>query len=267
MKRYKELRFQDKIFTETYKINEILVKEGFEWFLDCEVENCRIEILKNTLVFNSGVFFNGTWVYGVFRDGQWKYGTWEGGVWYNGTWYNGIFKNGLIFGGRFIKGKIEGGEIRGGEFFDMEISKDVANNTVQKIEQKSKPQQGKPQNRGVQQKAQQPQQEEEPQIQPEKIEERVMRFKSFKMIKESKMAKKYPGKGVVYYNPNKFAAGMVDSDHRTDEEKIISFFIAYLGEDLTVTKVVRSDVFDDFCEKNLYDKNYVLNVIRNYLKK
>ena len=73
-------------------------------------------------------------------------------------------------------------------------------------------------------------------------------------------------KAIVAYNPDKFVTGMIDSDHRTDEEKITSFFIAYLGEDLTVTKVVRSDVFDDFCEENLYDKNYVLNVIKNYLK-
>jgi len=186
MKRYKELRYGDKSYTETYKIDEILIKEGFDWFLDCEVENCRIEILKNTLVFNSGVFFNGTWQYGVFRDGQWKYGTWEGGVWYNGTWYNGIFKNGIIFGGRFIKGKIEGGEIRGGELFDVEISEEVVNNTVQKIEKKQKPQSGEPQNRGVEQKVQgqvqqtqEPEQVEQPGIQPEKIEERVKRFETF----------------------------------------------------------------------------------------
>ena len=133
MNRYKELRYEDKLYSEQSEIDRLLIKNKFDWFLDCEVENCRLEITKNTLVFNSGTFFNGTWVYGVFRDGQWLYGTWEGGVWYNGTWRGGIFKNGLIFGGRFLKGKIEGGEIRGGEFFDTEIGEQVVNTTIQKM--------------------------------------------------------------------------------------------------------------------------------------
>ena len=116
MKRYVELKFEDKIITEPFTIDEILIKNKFDWFLDCEVENVKLEILKGHLIFNSGVFFNGNWKYGVFRDGQWKYGTWEGGVWYNGTWYNGIFKSGIIFDGRFLSGKFENGEIRGGDF-------------------------------------------------------------------------------------------------------------------------------------------------------
>lgn len=182
MKRYKELKYQDKIFTETYKINEILIENDFQWFLDCEIENARIEITKNTLVFNSGVFFNGTWVYGVFRDGQWKYGTWEGGVWYNGTWYNGIYKNGLIFNGRFLNGKIEGGEIRGGEFFDIVIGEDVIKNIEKPNKNSPKPQQGHPQNRGVGQKEIPVQ----PKVQPQKIEERYIKTyeKFFGLIKD-----------------------------------------------------------------------------------
>lgn len=178
MKRYKELKFGDSTYTETYKINDILIKNGFDWFLDCEVENVRIEISKNTLIFNSGVFFNGTWQYGVFRDGQWKYGTWEGGVWYNGTWYNGIFKNGLIFDGRFISGKIEGGEIRGGEFFNVEIGKTVYKNIAQENKNSPKPQQGQPKNRGEFQKVNgqtQPIDQPIQDIQPEKIEERFIK--------------------------------------------------------------------------------------------
>lgn len=174
MKRYKELLYGDKTYTETYKINEILAKNGFEWFLDCEVENVRLEITKNTLVFNSGVFFNGNWEYGVFRDGQWKYGTWNGGVWYNGTWYNGIYKNGLIFNGRFLNGKIEGGEIRGGDFFDIEISRDVAINIEQPSKNSPKPQQGHPVNRGEMQKVQgetQPQPIQQPQGQPQPVQQ------------------------------------------------------------------------------------------------
>lgn len=166
MKRYKELKFEDKTYTEQYKIDEILIKNKFDWFLECEVENVKLEILKNTLVFNSGVFFNGDWKYGVFRDGQWKYGTWEGGVWYNGTWYNGTFQNGLIFNGRFINGEIVGGEIRGGEFFDVVISDNVVKNIENPNKNSLKPQQG------VQKNIQ-----SHPQIQPQILgENRILRF-------------------------------------------------------------------------------------------
>ena len=125
MKRYKELKYNKKVFTEQWEIKEILFKEGFQWFLDCEMEDVRIEITKSHLIFNSGTFFNGTWKYGVFRDGVWKYGTWEGGVWYNGKWYDGVFKSGYIYDGKFHHGKIESGKIFGGEFYNIEISKDV----------------------------------------------------------------------------------------------------------------------------------------------
>lgn len=125
MKRYKELKYNKKTYTEQWKIDEILLKEGFQWFLDCEVEEVRLEISHNTLIFNSGTFFNGTWKYGVFRDGVWKYGVWENGVWYNGKWFNGAFKDGIIFDGKFFHGKMEKGEIKGGEFYHMEIDKGV----------------------------------------------------------------------------------------------------------------------------------------------
>lgn len=136
MKRYKELKYNKKTFTEQWEIKEILFKEGFQWFLDCEVEDVRIQITKRHLIFNSGTFFNGNWKYGVFRDGVWKYGTWEGGVWYNGKWYDGIFKSGIIFDGKFFNGKMESGEIKGGEFYHMEISKDVKKNEEKKEEVK-----------------------------------------------------------------------------------------------------------------------------------
>jgi len=125
MKRYKELKYNRKTYTEQWKIDEILLKEGFQWFLDCEVEDVRLEISHSTLIFNSGTFFNGTWKYGVFRDGVWKYGVWENGVWYNGKWFNGAFKDGIIFDGKFFHGRMEKGEIKGGEFYHMEISKEV----------------------------------------------------------------------------------------------------------------------------------------------
>jgi len=125
MNRYKEIRYEGKIYTEQYKIDEILIDKKFSWFLDCEVENVRIEIDKETLIFNSGVFFSGTWIYGVFRDGEWKSGTWENGVWYNGIWRRGTFKSGLIFDGKFFSGKILEGTIRGGNFYDMDVFPEV----------------------------------------------------------------------------------------------------------------------------------------------
>lgn len=125
MKRYKELKFDGKIYNEQYKIDEILINNDFNWILDCEIENTRLEIQDNTLIFNSGVFFNGTWEYGVFRDGEWKNGIWEGGVWYNGIWRRGDFNSGIIFNGRFFNGKINGGIIRGGDFYDCDIQKNV----------------------------------------------------------------------------------------------------------------------------------------------
>lgn len=132
MKRYKELKYSKKIYTEQYKIDEILLKEGFGWFLDCEVEDVRIEISNKHLIFNSGTYFNGTWKYGVFRDGVWKYGVWEGGVWYNGKWFNGVFQSGIIFNGKFFHGKIESGEIKGGEFYNIEIGNDVIQKNKEK---------------------------------------------------------------------------------------------------------------------------------------
>ena len=139
MKRYKELKCDSKIFTEQYIIDEKLLENGFQWFLDCEVEDVRIEIsrkdVKPVLIFNSGIFFSGTWKYGCFRDGVWKYGTWEDGVWFNGVWYNGTFKKGIIENGKFHHGTIEDGIIRGGEFYNMIINKNVKKEEPKKVTQ------------------------------------------------------------------------------------------------------------------------------------
>ena len=131
MKRYKELKYEKKTYTEQWKIDEILIKNGFQWFIDCEVEDVRIEILKKTLIMNSGTFFNGTWVYGAWRDGIWKYGTWVSGVWFNGKWIDGIFQDGIIKDGKFFNGRMETGTIDGGDFYHMEISKDVKRNDIE----------------------------------------------------------------------------------------------------------------------------------------
>jgi len=123
--RYNELKFDGKIISEQWKIDEILIENDFKWLVNAEIENARLEIIKDTLVWNAGIWYNGNWEFGVFRDGEWKYGTWEGGVWYNGKWKDGTFKAGIIYKGIFVKGKILGGEIRGGKFIDCEISSNV----------------------------------------------------------------------------------------------------------------------------------------------
>jgi len=134
MKRYKELKYNGNIYTEQYKIDEILIERKFNWLLDCEIENVRLEIEHDTLIFNSGVFFNGTWIYGVFRDGEWKNGVWDNGVWYNGIWRRGYFNSGLIYNGKFFNGEIKEGIIRGGDFYDIKILKDVIREDKYKFE-------------------------------------------------------------------------------------------------------------------------------------
>ena len=176
MKRYKELRYNRKTYTEQYKIDEILLKEGFQWFLDCEVEDVRLEISHRTLIFNSGTFFNGTWKYGVFRDGVWKYGIWEGGVWYNGKWYNGAFQSGIIYDGKFFHGKIEGEtEIKGGEFYNMQIEKSVKKEEEKK-ETQSEKDESVPQGEKI---------TENMKTLTKKSDRKIMTFEQFKQVNES----------------------------------------------------------------------------------
>lgn len=123
--RYSELKYNGEVFTEQWKIDEILIDNKFNWMVNAEIKNARLEIFQDTLVWNAGIWYNGEWFFGVWRDGEWKYGNWQNGVWYNGVWRDGTFKSGIIFKGNFFKGKIEGGEIRGGNFIDVQISPNV----------------------------------------------------------------------------------------------------------------------------------------------
>jgi len=139
--RYSELKYEGKIYTEQWKIDEILIKNKFNWMVDAEIKNARLEIFQDTLVWNAGIWYNGDWYFGVWRDGEWRYGTWQNGVWYNGVWRNGTFKSGIIFNGKFFKGKIESGEIRGGQFIDTEISQNVKEYTSDEFQAKQEIQQ------------------------------------------------------------------------------------------------------------------------------
>jgi hypothetical protein len=127
--RYTELKHDGQIYTDQWKIDEILIKNKFSWLVNAEIKNARLEIFQDTLVWNAGIWYNGDWYFGVWRDGEWRYGNWQNGVWYNGVWRNGIFKSGIIYKGKFFKGKIESGEIRGGQFIDIEIDPKVVEYT------------------------------------------------------------------------------------------------------------------------------------------
>jgi hypothetical protein len=90
--RYKHLKHGDKSITNNRKIDDILIQEGLQWLIDCEIENADIEVKKNTLIWNSGDFITGNWEYGIFKDGN-----------FHGTFKNGIFENGNMKG-NFISG-------------------------------------------------------------------------------------------------------------------------------------------------------------------
>lgn len=232
--RYSELKYDGKIYTEQWKIDEILIKNKFNWMVNAEIKNARLEIFQDTLVWNAGVWYNGSWYFGVWRDGEWRYGTWQNGVWYNGVWRNGTFKSGIIYNGKFFKGKIDGGEIRGGQFIDCEISQNVKEYTSE--EYKTKQVQAEKQEK---QEVKQPvsvqpdpnkvvfhsskpavQPVSEPKIQQEKINYRMKKIKTFdSFITESdthyttigktksldELKKEYPKDswiGIVYKNNN-----------------------------------------------------------------
>ena len=134
--RYLELKIDGEIYTEQWKIDEILIKHKFNWMVNAEIKNARLEIFENTLVWNAGIWYNGSWYFGVWRDGEWRYGIWQNGVWYNGSWKNGTFKSGIIYAGKFHNGKIESGEIRGGTFINVEIDPKVVEYTGDEYQQK-----------------------------------------------------------------------------------------------------------------------------------
>jgi len=139
--RYTELKHDGKTYTEQWQIDEILVKNKFNWLVNAEIKNARLEIYNDTLVWNGGIWYNGDWFFGVWRDREWKYDKWQNGVWYNGVWRNGTFKSGIIYKGNFFKGKIEGGEIRGGKFVDVEIDPKVVEYTEDEYQVKKEKEQ------------------------------------------------------------------------------------------------------------------------------
>lgn len=139
--RYSELKYNGEIYTEQWKIDEILIDNKFNWMVNAEIKNARLEIFKDTLVWNGGIWYNGDWHFGVWRDGEWRYGNWQNGVWYSGVWKNGTFKSGIIYNGKFFKGKIEGGEIRGGVFINTEIAPNVVEYTTDEYQAKKEEEQ------------------------------------------------------------------------------------------------------------------------------
>ena len=159
--RYKELKYDGKIYTKRYEIDDLLIENNFGWLIDAEVENLRIEIISDTLVINAGVWYNGIFEYGVIRDIDWRNGNFENGVVYNGVFKRIMMDNGIIFNGVFLNGEIKFAEIRGGDFRNVNISKNCKRETAIKVEK--------------------------PAVQPEKIQEEpqtqnesyIKRFKDF----------------------------------------------------------------------------------------
>jgi hypothetical protein len=178
--RYSELKYNGETYTEQWKIDEILIKNKFNWMVNAEIKNARLEIFNTTLVWNGGIWYNGDWYFGVWRDGEWRYGTWQNGVFYNGTWKNGTFKSGIIYNGHFFKGKILGGEIRGGQFIDVEISEGVIEYNNDEIITKKEDQQ-------KQQQQQIAQQEEQAPAQPDTVKVHTQPSNEKKIIKNFDM--------------------------------------------------------------------------------
>ena len=91
--RYLELNYREKTYTSNNEIHDILLKEGFYWLIDSEIENAKLEIKNNTLIWENGSFYTGEWHYGIFKIGSfygnWKYGIWERGN-FAGKWNSGI---------------------------------------------------------------------------------------------------------------------------------------------------------------------------------
>ncbi len=123
--RYIELKYNGKVYNQKFEIDEILLENGLNWFLDAEIENARIEIQNKTLIFNAGIIYNCIWEYGVIRDCDARNITFLNGVIYNGIFKRIIVKKGIIFNGTFFKGEILFADIRGGEFKDVNISTNV----------------------------------------------------------------------------------------------------------------------------------------------
>lgn len=68
MTNYNKLIYENDIHTNQMEIENILIKEGFEWLTNCEIENSVIEIENNKLIWHNGIFHSGTWVDGSFGN-------------------------------------------------------------------------------------------------------------------------------------------------------------------------------------------------------
>lgn len=121
MERIKSLKFENKTYTDQTIISKLLLKNGFNWLNNAEIENAVLEIKSDKLYWHSGIWYYGVWVYGIWLDGIFRYGDWRDGVFYNGVfengiWYNGVFMNGEFKGGEFLNGDWRDGVKTGGVF-------------------------------------------------------------------------------------------------------------------------------------------------------
>ena len=68
--RYIELKYNGETYTEQWKIDEILIKNKFNWMVNAEIANARLEIFQDTLVWNAGIWYNGVLLAEVFPGNQ-----------------------------------------------------------------------------------------------------------------------------------------------------------------------------------------------------
>jgi len=55
-------------------------------------------------------------------------------------------------------------------------------------------------------------------------------------------------------------------ENLTDKDKVLKYFNCIFGDDITLLKVYQYENLKDFCEQNNITKEFVLNIVKEYLK-
>ncbi len=65
-----------------------------------------------------------------------------------------------------------------------------------------------------------------------------------------------------------FSTDEIMSHTLSDEENIIKYFQAEYGDNLNIVHILlEKNNFNNFCEYNKYDKQFVIQTIKNYINK
>jgi len=127
MEKIKELKIisKNKVYVDYDEIRDVLIDNGYGWFLEMETESIRLEIYNNVLVVNAGIIYAGTFIFGVIRDVDFRSGIFESGIVYGGIFKHIKFLNCKILGGHFIKCKFYDGIIESAVLDKCDVSKTV----------------------------------------------------------------------------------------------------------------------------------------------